>query len=267
MLRALNNERRAVPVRVSLRVVVLAVVLLALVMSLSAHAAADTSDVAKSWTAARVFVPGNDAVKRVDQLAPEPRRPVVLYLHGCGGMNDDNDMPWARYIAGLGFTVVAPDRFAREDKRQSCWPTQIPNILDMRREELDYALQQIKAAPWADPANIFIMGFSEGADTLGETRIAGVRGVVMSSWTCGRVPEIEVAPGVPVLSILWDEESSVLRLLPRIKSTCGDKFEGREGFENLALRGKGHNSYVAPEARDAVAKFLKGHLTSAAAQR
>ena len=254
-------------VRVSLRLVLLAVVLLALLMSLSTHARAQSSDVAQSWAGAKVFVPGDPAPKRVDDLAAEPRRPVVLYMHGCGGINDDNDVPWGHYVADLGFTVVAPDRFARAEKRQSCWPTQVPNILDMRREELDYALQRIKASAWADQSNLFVMGFSEGADTVGETKIDGVRGVVMSSWTCGRVPKIAIAPGVPLLSILWDEESSVLRLLPRIKSTCADKFEGRNGFENVALRGKGHNTYVAPEAREAVAKFLKDHLASKAASR
>lgn len=247
-------------VRSSLKLVLLAATLLALLM-LSARPRADDSDVARSWAGASVFVPGNSNALRVDQLPPDRRLPVLLYMHGCGGMNQENDFPWARYISGLGFIVVAPDRFARADKEPSCWPARNPAVLPMRIEELNYALAQIKASPWADQANIFVMGFSEGADAVGESRIGGITAAIISSWTCQRVPDISLAAGIPVLSILWDDENSLLRLLPRIKGTCGDKFETRQGFENVALRGKGHNTYSEAVARDAVAKFLRDHLT------
>ncbi|HEX9462005.1 MAG TPA: dienelactone hydrolase family protein [Alphaproteobacteria bacterium] len=253
-------------VRSSLKLVLLAATLLALLM-LSARPRADDSDVARSWTGAMAFLPGDPNSMGVDKLPPDRRRPVVLYMHGCGGMNQENDIPWARYVASQGFIVVAPDRFARANKEPSCWPARNPAVMPMRLEELAYALAQIKASPWADPANVFVMGFSEGADAVGESRIGGIRGAIISSWTCQRVPDISLPAGIPVLSILWDDEHSLMRWLPRIKGTCGDKFESRNGFQNVALRGKGHNTYGESAARDAVAKFLRDNLTHKAAAR
>ena len=226
--------------------------------------AEDTSDVARSWNAALVLTPGDPNPKTPADLSGDHKRPVVLYMHGCGGINEENDLPWIKYVASLGFVVVAPDRFARADKEPSCWPDHSARVLAMRHEDLDYALGRIKSSAWADPLNTFVMAFSEGADTVAESRISGVRGVVLSSWTCGHVKEIAVAEGVPVLSVMWDEAA---RWHFWHKHTCADDFAGRAGFQNVTLHGKGHATYAEASAREAVAQFLRGHLTHTSASR
>ena len=235
-----------------------------LVALLPAHVLADESDVARSWNAAVVYTPGDPNPKRPEDLTGDRKQPVVLYMHGCGGINEENDLPWIRYVANLGFVVVAPDRFARANKAPSCWPDRVANILEMRQEELGYALVRLKASRWADTANIFVMAFSEGADTVAESRFDGVRGVILSSWTCGRVKQFAIPDGVPVLSVMWDEAAR-WHFWP--KQTCADDFAGRAGFQNLALHGQGHATYAEVSARQAVAQFLRHHLANRSATR
>jgi dienelactone hydrolase len=235
------------------------------ILSVPVAAQTPINDVARTWTAAKVFVRNEPGPKTPAQIAVDKPSPVLIYLHGCGGLNDDNDLPWAEFIAQHGFIVIAPDRFARADRRDSCWPSQIPGILDMRREELTYALQQVKASAWADPANIFVMGFSEGADAVAGATPAGVRASIISSWTCSRVPAIALPASMPVLSIQWDNVPLHLGVLVNSNQACTHKFQDRAGFQRVSLRGKGHASYKEDSAREAVAQFLRDNLVHTAA--
>jgi len=229
-------------------------------------AGAQASDVAVSWDKALVYLPGHSEPITPAEIPAGQRQPTLLYMHGCGGLNQENDRPWAKYIASLGLIVVAPDRFARADKRSSCWPDRNPAVHEMRREELLYGLQQIAASSWADPANIFVMGFSEGADTVAQTPFTGVRAVILSSWTCQRVTELAVPSGIPVLSIMWDQRSR-WKFWDRGDMDCLERFAQRQGFETAALHGRGHATYGKTAARGAVAQFLREHLAHRSAER
>ncbi len=238
----------------------LCALLLLLLAGWALSAAAQTSDVASSWMAARVFLPGRPDPVVPAEIPVGQRLPTLLYMHGCSGADESNDLPWARYLSQLGYIVVIPDRFARADKASSCWPDRNRAAHEMRREELGFAIEQIKSSVWADPTNLFLMGFSEGADAIAESRIDGVQGAILSSWTCRRVNDLALPLGLPILSILWDERSR-WRWWDRGESDCPAKFAGRDGFHNLELRGKGHATYGARAAREAVGKFLREHLT------
>jgi hypothetical protein len=43
-------------------------------------------DVSKSWEGAQVFVPSNFLTKKVDDVKVDNPLPVVVLLHGCGGI-------------------------------------------------------------------------------------------------------------------------------------------------------------------------------------
>jgi len=220
------------------------------------------SDVGRSWTGAIVFVPGDPAPKTTAEIPTGRRLPVVVYMHGCAGIDRRNDLPWAQYIAKLGFIVVLPDRFARAYREPSCHPHRNPVVHQMRREEIAYALAQVRASAWVDDLNVFAMGFSEGADAIAESRLPGLRGAILSSWTCGRVTGISLPAGVPVLSVRWDQ-TSPWRWWDSAETGCADKFKGRDGFRDVLLHGKGHATYGEPAARDAVGRFLRDNLAPA----
>jgi len=243
-------------------------VCLALTVAMSTPAVAHdaTGDVARSWSAAKIFVLDDPEPKIPVRVTVDRPLPVLIYMHGCGGLDQNNDLPWAAFIAKLGFIVVAPDRFARTDRRPSCWPSQIPEILDMRRDELAYALSQVKASPWADPANVFVLGFSEGGNAVAGATLTGFRGAIISSWTCSKVPDIALPANTPVLSLQWDNVPLHLGWLVNSNTACTGRFKDRAGFHEVALRGKGHATYKESAARDAVARFLRANLahTSAA---
>src|SRR5262249_16401724 len=159
--------------------------------------------------------------------------------------------------------VVLPDRFARANREPSCHPQHSEAVLQMRREELDYGMAQVKASAWADPLNIFAMGFSEGADTIAESRLSGLQGAILSSWTCRTVKALSLPTGLPVLSVRWDQ-TSPWRWWSDGETHCADKFMRREGFRDVLLHGKGHATYEEPTARDAVTQFLRNNLAHGA---
>jgi hypothetical protein len=220
------------------------------------------NDVALSWNAAPVYVPGHSEPVRPADLRLAKPLGVVIYLHGCAGIGAE-ERNWAGYLASLGFLTVLPDRFARGDRGPSCWPDRNPAVHRMRREELAYALGQVKASQWAQRGNVFLMGFSEGGDAVAESELAGgagegVRGAVLASWTCRRFDHLSLPAEIPLLSILWDDAHSLLGVHFG-GSDCADKFEGRPGLERIVLRGKGHPTFDQPAAREAVADFLRDH--------
>ena len=45
-------------------------------------------DVSKAWEGAQVYVPSEFLVKSTDNIKVDSPLPVVIFLHGCGGIND-----------------------------------------------------------------------------------------------------------------------------------------------------------------------------------
>jgi len=108
--------------------------------------------------------------------APDRPLPTVLYLHGCKGFAYSHDGTmggWAQTLTAAGYTVVMPTSFAREYRPQTCDPATYTyaaglamEVSDMRLEELEYALTQLRTVSWVDQRNLFLMGHSEGGATV-----------------------------------------------------------------------------------------------------
>jgi hypothetical protein len=165
----------------------------------------------KSWNKADVFIPESIFLKSISNLQLEKKYPVVIYLHGCTGILSNHDLRWARFISNLGFVVILPDSFARPRRVSNCDPVhtrggtgRFPIALAYREQEIAYAINQLKKTSWADTANIFLMGHSEGANAAAQTNITGFRGIILSSGFCHRGINFEY--GVKGLVINYEND-------------------------------------------------------------
>ncbi len=187
-------------------------------------------DVDTTWDKAVVFVPGSVGKTTPDKVAVNNPLPVVIYLHGCTGINPRHDEGWGDFIRGLGYVAVLPDSMARPGRRSNCdAKTKSGGYFlqanEMRLEEIGYALEQVKKSAWADTNNVYLMGHSEGGTAAARTKLAGFRGIIISGWT------------------------------------CTDKFGKRKKARQVLFSGSQHGTYGQQEARDALAQFLKENLS------
>ena len=99
------------------------------------------------------------------------RRPVVLALHGCGGLFTRNGKAFdARYLEytqmfhAAGWHVLLPDSFAG---RSICAETARERTVTVedRRADVLAALAWVRARDDVDPARIALLGWSHGAMT------------------------------------------------------------------------------------------------------
>ena len=234
--------------------------------------AEENSDVALSWLNAPAFVFNHPEIKQANQLSELKNKfPVVIYLHGCAGINRDA-LNWGSYISSLGFIVILPNSMARNGRISNCDPKlkkgngAFPMARKYRQQEIDYSLSQTINISWAQRQNIFLMGHSEGGIAVAQSPHSEFAGEIISGETCTNrnnpIYDGIFAPlNMPVLAIAsihdeWHENK------PAVKGRCADKAQGRFFFEQVDLPGFTHPTYGSPVAREAVKDFLRQHLTN-----
>jgi poly(3-hydroxybutyrate) depolymerase len=252
----------------------LAIITLTFAFSAAAPTAfAQTADnqgkgVAMSWEKAQVFVPDMFFKTTPNKVTGNKPMPVVIYLHGCTGIDPNHDVRWGEFIKGLGYIAVLPDSMARPGRKSNCDPRTkrtgaFPQAHAMRMEEIRYALEQVKKSAWADTNNIFLMGHSEGGHAAAGNRLADFRGIIISGWTCtdsaragsdGIFAPLET----PILTLEWDHDA--WREGTPLQGSCANKFGERKKARQVLFHGTQHSTYDQLKARDAVAQFLKENL-------
>ena len=198
-------------------------------------------DVTRTWDAARVFLPSADGPVRLRPLSmaalqdfmekQEKLLPVAIHMHGCAGFWQGTDRR-GRYLASLGFVVIAPDSFARTNKPQSCdLATQQGGIyrgtLALRQEEAAHAIARVRALPWVDKEKMVLIGHSEGAittATLSVEHTVGFKARVIEGWGCNAGwPEyagLNSSPNQPVLSLVGNRDPWFSHYL--LQGNCGE---------------------------------------------
>lgn len=234
-----------------------------------AQSADQGADVGRSWEKAVVYVPGKLLATTPVSVTVDKPLPVVIYMHGCTGIDFQHDVKWADYIKGLGFIAVLPDSMARPGRQSNCDPRfkthtgTFPQAYAMRQEEIRYAVEQTRKSPWADATNIFLMGHSEGGQAAARSRLEGFRGVIISGWTCthATLPAFDgifVPVETPILAMAFDRDA--WRVGKPTEGSCANKFGDRTNARQLTFSGSEHGTYEQREARDALAKFLRENL-------
>jgi hypothetical protein len=210
-------------------------------------------EVMRTWDRAIVYVPGSRWTKTPSTIDLKDKHPVMVYLHGCAGITNFNDRPWARLIADLGFVVVMPDSFARKYRPSNCDPRErrtgyFPLAHLFRQEEISFALQQLQKAPWADTNRLFLMGHSEGGVAVSRYNASGFGGVIISGHDCGGA---NWNLGTPVLALNFNTDPwyrfSDMRCSSRV---------GLRKITEVILPGHEHETYYSRDARSAVKEFL-----------
>ena len=107
------------------------------------------------------------------------RAPAALFLHGCSALIRGL-LGYRVLLMSEGYAIFEPDAFARPG--YSCETSS----LSMRREELVYALSQIRNLPWIDPDRIILMGDSQGGRTVAQWDESGFAAHIILASNCGR---------------------------------------------------------------------------------
>jgi hypothetical protein len=241
---------------------------------------AEESETLRTWLHAKIAIPRNsgfagDCVGRLDasgiaecwDKARAAYGLIVLFLHGCDGMND----PAIKLFVSLGYVTVAPDSFAREFRPQDCSPAanKMP-IYQMRIREVDLAIKKIRGTPQLANAKIILAGFSEGARTTAIYSGNDIIGKIILGSSRNsfdkRINGIMGPKSVPVLSVKGSEDIYSARLSN--KGECGDFFGSqRPHSKSVVLSGWDHEILESTQTKVEVGAFLKVFANSSFSQR
>ncbi|MDX1580136.1 MAG: hypothetical protein R3360_00800 [Alphaproteobacteria bacterium] len=234
------------------------------------------SDLELTWYRGAVTLPPNLGESRVWEIGePEfnefvSRRvarplPVAVYLHGCTGLTG-NDRSFMKELATAGYAVVAPDSMARSWRPRQCNSRTKSGgrnlfVFDFRQAEINYAVQKLYDAPWADWDNMFLVGASEGGLAAAHYRGDYFSGRVITQWTCHGAPivrGISAERDEPVLSIVRKDDPWYDSERGNQAGDCGRFFGERPNSRSLVLeKGSGHNVMGERQVIDAIIRFLK----------
>ncbi|MFQ5953817.1 MAG: dienelactone hydrolase family protein [Kiloniellales bacterium] len=203
-----------------------------------------TNDGSPYWYA----YPHTDAARIIDppwtEVAAQhvkegAKAPAVLFLHGCSGLIRGG-VGYRILLMTEGYAVFEPDAYARPG--HSCEGSSIAK----RREEVAYALGQIRALPWVDQDRIVLMGFSEGGRTVGSWEEPGFAAhVILDAPATARAPA-----EVPVLAIAGAKDSYA--------NPSSYKTQSRDGAsKSILIAGADHGIFHLPEAKEAIRSFLR----------
>jgi dienelactone hydrolase len=223
-------------------------------------------NLSQSWIKATVYEPESIFPKTIEFLNKPSKYPVLIYMHGCTGLNDDS-REWARTIKNLGFIVVQPDSFAIPGRRSNCDPKaqrgQIIkgfNSFKLRNQELRYARNELLKLAWLEKNKIYLMGHSEGGMAVSRTPVGGFRAIISSGYWCHERLEIKHGSS-PFLFINWEDDPWFRsRAENRNPEICQQLTEKRKGTKQLILKGEGHATSLSSSAKQAVENFLKANL-------
>jgi dienelactone hydrolase len=91
--------------------------------------------------------------------------PVVILLHGCGGMSP-NLVTWAARLNGWGYAAVTMDSFGPRGQVTVCAPERQPLVTarDRAGDVISMAVY-LRGVPGIDASRIGVVGFSHGGGT------------------------------------------------------------------------------------------------------
>ncbi len=87
------------------------------------------------------------------------RMPAVVLLHGCNGNGQGLDARWGAKLASWGYVTLTIDSFGPRGITNACENGPPPDVGTDAYRGLNFLARQ----PFVDPANVSLMGFSQGA--------------------------------------------------------------------------------------------------------
>ena len=222
--------------------------------------------ISDTWKSAKVFVPGlSESEVKFNEVPKETKKhPVVIFMHGCGGINEST-LRWGKFLSELGYIAVFPNSYAISGREKYCdTKNQITNagnangiaVKNLRANEIRVTKHAVLKTNWADDKNLFLMGHSEGGAGVAFSRGSGFRAVVSSGFKCGkphpvkRKLPIRVSQQTPILFIYYKND-------PWFDyDNCKGFVKKRNNATLLELKGSKHETSSNKIARDAVEEFF-----------
>jgi hypothetical protein len=204
-----------------------------------------------------------DVAQDLTKIAGENKIPLVIYLHGCNGLDQSSSID-IEFLLSNGYAVLAPSSFARKYKPKSCEPSTATgglhrDVLSFRLAEANYAHQAANNLPWVDKRTIFMMGFSEGGITAAKYQRGGLAGRIILGWTCNSAwPEYSGISGPrdePILAVVASNDPWYSR--PSTSGHCGSWMLLRRNAESVVVNVNFHAVQFFPEVREKIVKFLE----------
>jgi hypothetical protein len=222
------------------------------------------NDVHLTWEKAIIFLPNTSQRVKSNDINLEKKYPVLIYLHGCTGIHPNHDLNWGEYISKMGFLVIMPDSFARQNREANCDPirqrrtNRFPDAYKYRQEEIIFTVEKIKKISFVDQKSIFLMGHSEGGIATAQSSNTSFIGLIISGWSCtdssGHFPSgIKSPKTVPVLAIA--DVNDPWRVSTSTYGRCKDVSSDRD-ITQVDLKNSVHETFHDEIAQDEVFNFL-----------
>ncbi len=241
----------------------------------------DPAELARTWDAALVRVPGADGGFTVSSTAalaasgePAGKWPTIIYLHGCSGIWEGT-LRRIDFFAGAGFLVIAPASMARAKYPMSCDPVArlaglYRDTLKMRQFDAGYAIEMARKLPQVDADNIFLVGLSQGGITTATFSPTGpdqkVRARVVEGWTCQagwrEYAGVNAPEDEPVLTLVGEGDPWFQNDWTR--GDCGRYLDPDNGSRSVVYRdgplATTHELLDFPEPRREALDFLNARI-------
>ena len=208
-----------------------------------------------------------DVKPEFDKISSEKKIPIVIYLHGCTGI-DFETLRDMEFLARNNYAVIIPDSFARNFRPKGCDPATkkggfFRGVLTMRLEEARHAHEVAKTLPWVDKHKIFMMGHSEGGITTAKYARGGLAGRIIMGWGChAGWPEYTGISGPrdePIISFIASKESWLTFV--NVSGDCGSFMSFRPNSESIVVDVSKPTHWIGydPEVKKKILQFLKAN--------
>lgn len=169
------------------------------------------------------------------------KAPAVLFLHGCSGLIRGG-VGYRVLLLSEGYALFEPDAYARPGH------TCDASSMKMRRDEAEYALNQIRRLPWVDQERVFLIGFSQGGRVAASWDKRGFAAHVILGADCdGGSPK---APAeTPVLAMIGSEDAYFSQHC-KVTRRVG-------GSQSIVIKGGYHEILSHPQTKQGVSEFLR----------
>lgn len=189
----------------------------------------------------------------------EQQRPVVIALHGCGGLYSTEEQRrghlnsrhdgMARLLTRQGYSVVMPDSFSSRGETRICAQKMSDRKIKQtqRRNDVTGVLTWLAGSPWVDQQKIALLGWSHGgsavlAATNGADKAVSGRNLQPSVAIafypgCADALRSSYRPTAPLVLLLgelddWTPVAPCLELAKRVDAKAVVFADSHHGFDN-----------------------------------
>lgn len=188
-------------------------------------------------------------------LPPDQVRPVVVALHGCGGLYATTGPRqgqlsarhdgMAQWMVAQGYSILFPDSFGSRGVPGLCAQKLAERSIrsSHRSDDVDGVLAWLAEQPWVDPKRIALLGWSHGGSTVLEATDAGRSRSIQPSMAiafypgCAQALKANYQPQVPLLMLLaelddWTPPGPCLEWAQKVKARVHVYPDSHHGFDN-----------------------------------